>query len=149
LKQRLKIVFFLLLCICLVPAACGKKGPPFLPTGENLLRVEGLQADWENRVFHLNGTIVDAQGQAKDTSTITGCRVFHARYALDNPPCEGCPIDYKTFKEIKGQVINEGGFSCRVPGRQKKGIHFFKVRLIGRKGEIGPFSDRAKLMVDD
>ena len=81
-------------------------------------------------------------------SDIEGCRIYHAAYPLDNPPCEGCPIDYGEFQEITAEVTALGEFSCRAPGKKRKGIHFFKVRLIGQKGEVGPFSDRAKLVVD-
>jgi predicted small lipoprotein YifL len=148
LKQRQSIVFIILIAFFFVPVACGKKGPPFLPDKEFPFRVAPLKAECENGVIHLKGTVVDSQGRVMDMSDIKGCRIYHACYALDNPPCEGCPIDYGKFKEITAEVTTEGKFSCRAPGKKGKGIHFFKIRLIGQKGEIGPFSDRAKLEID-
>ena len=147
-KQSQGVVLILLLAVFFAPAACGKKDPPFLPARDMPFKVEKLKAACKNGVCHLKGTVVDSQGRVMDMSDIEGCRIYHACYALDNPPCEGCPIDYRKFKEITAEVTTEGEFSCRAPGKKGKGIHFFKIRLIGQKGEIGPFSDRAKLVID-
>ncbi len=146
-KQKQRIAFILLLAVFFVPAACGKKGPPFLSAGQSTLRVEQLKAEREGGFFHLKGTVVDSHKLAKDVSNVTGCRIYHACYPLDEPPCEGCPIEYGVLKEIKGEIITQGKFSCQVPLKEKAGIHFFKVRLIGRMGETGPYSDRAKLVI--
>jgi predicted small lipoprotein YifL len=148
-KHRQGIALILLLTVFFTAQACGKKAPPFLPKRETPFKVEQLKAECVDGVFHLTGAIVDSEGRAKEVSNITGCRVYHACYALDNPPCEGCPIDYGEFKEIKGDIITQGQLSCRVPLEKEKGIHFFKVCLIGQEGEIGPMSDSTKLIIED
>jgi len=149
LKQRRYIVLILLWAILLAPVACGKKGPPFLAKKVISKRVEQLNAEWRNGGVVLKGQIVEPKDQEKDGSNVTGCIVYHALFALEKPPCEGCPIEYRTYKNIEEEVIAREGFSCRVPEMKKRGIHFFKVRLIGQNGEIGPSSNRAKLIIDD
>ncbi len=148
-RQRQGIFFILLLTVFIIPAACGKKGPPFLPEMEIPYRVELLTAEWKHEAFLLKGAVDDTLGREKNVSNIAGCRVYHACYSLDDPPCEECPINYGPFKEIKGEVISQGEFSCRVLAKKKNGIHFFKVRLVGPKGETGPFSERAKVIIAD
>lgn len=147
-KQRQFIMLIFLLAVFFHSQACGKKGPPFLPTQEIPFKVEPLEAECENGIFLLKGAVVDSKGQVKEVSNVTGCRVYHACYPLDNPPCEDCPIDFGEFQEIKGELITQGEFSCQVPVKIKKGVHFFRVRLIGQKGEIGPFSERARLIIE-
>ncbi len=148
-KQARKIVFGLIWVIFFVLLACGKKGPPFIPEREITLLVEQLNAEWKEGAFYLTGTVVDVQDNAENATDITGCRVYHAWYPLHNPPCEGCPIDYGTFNEIRGEFITREGFSCKIKGTEKRGLHFFKVCLIDRKGESGPYSDEAKLIIED
>ena len=149
LTSRLDVVVILLLSILFVLTGCGKKGPPFLPEKDISLIVARLSADWKDGAFHFQGEIAGPQDEIDASSNIKGCRIFYAFYSVDSPPCEGCPIDYTVLKEIEGTVINEGQFLCNVSGEKKKGIYFFKVRLIGQEGETGPYSDRAKLVVDD
>jgi len=149
LKLKQGVVLGLLLSVFFMSAFCGKKGPPFLPEKEIPFRVEQLKAVCDRDVFYLKGTVFGPQGPVGDFSNITGCRIYHACYDLDNPPCEGCPIDYGPFKEIKGEIVAQGNFSCRVPIKKTKGIHFFKVCLMGPRGETGPFSDRAKLVIEN
>ncbi len=147
--SRQGVVVILLLSILFVLTGCGKKGPPFLPEKDISLRVARLSADWKDGTFHLQGDIVGSQDEMDASSDIKGCRIFYAFYSVDSPPCEGCPIDYTVLKEIEDNVINEGQFLCNVSGEKKKGIYFFKVFLIGKAGETGPYSDRAKLVIAD
>ncbi len=145
---KIKIVVIILLSILFAITGCGKKGPPFLPEKDISLRVARLSADWKDGTFHLQGGIAGSQDEMDASSNIKGCIIFYAFYPADSPPCEGCPIDYTVLKEIEDTVINEGQFLCNVPRERKKGIYFFKVRLIGREGETGPYSDSAKLVIE-
>ncbi len=144
---RLKAI--IILAVLLASVACGKKGPPFLPKPVISKRVEQLKAERENENAVLKGQIVEAKDQEKNTSYVVGCRVYHAFFTLENPPCQGCPIEYQAYNDIEEEVITEDEFSCMVRGIKKKGIHFFKVRLIGPQGEMGKFSNRAKLIIED
>ena len=136
---------FLVALMALLPN-CGKKGPPFLTKSKLSLRVDQLKGEWENGRVLLKGYV---RGENKVISSVTGCRVYHAWYPMDNPPCEGCPIEMAGFKEIKEKVVSGDRFNCEVPDVEKKGIHFFEVRLMGRDGAVGPPSDKVKLRIDD
>jgi predicted small lipoprotein YifL len=131
--------------VSLALMSCGKKGPPFLPKTDMPLKVEPLKGQWTNEAVLLQGNIPALKGQKKDKPGVTGCRVYHAWYSLKNPPCEGCPIDYPGFQEIRGEILAGEEFMCEVFVEKKEGIHFFEVRLIGPKGEVGPPSNRVKL----
>jgi len=148
LKQKQGIILILLLAILLAPIACGKKGPPFLPAKYFSLQVAQLSVEWKKGGFRLKGEIVRPKNEIENPTNIKGCRVFYACYPVDDPPCENCPIEYSLLKEIEGQVVSEGRFLCEVLVKKKNGIYFFTVQLIGQKGEIGPYSDRAKFVID-
>jgi len=144
-----KAIFLVVIAaMFLALSACGKKGPLFLSEKKIFSRIEPLQAEFENGGVELKGNIAPSQAREKDTSDIIGCRIYHTWYALDNPPCEGCPIEFPDHRDITGEVITDAGFSCEVPVKKRKGIHFFELRLLGPKGTTGPLSDRAKLIVD-
>ena len=125
--------------------ACGKKGPPFLPEKKIITKVDRLTGKWENGTIRLEGYI---EGDDKRRSDVTGCRVYHVWYSVDNPPCDGCPIDMADFRNIKEMEISGDRFTCEIPGVKKKGIWFFEVRLIGSHGAIGPSSDKVKLNIE-
>jgi hypothetical protein len=129
--------------------ACGRKGPPFLPAPGMPFRVQHLKGEWKDGTIVLWGQVVSAQGRGKEPSDITGCRIDFARYALKEPPCEGCPIAYADRREVKAEVVTREGFYCRVPGIKEKGIYFFKVSLIDRNGAVGSSSNRAKVIVEE
>ena len=75
--------------------ACGKKGLPFLPEKKLVTKVNRLTGKWENGKVRLEGYI---EGDDKRRSDVTGCRVYHVWYLMDNPPCEGCPIKMTGFR---------------------------------------------------
>ena len=128
--------------------SCGRKAPPFVPKDRVHLRVTQLKGEWEKGDVVLKGRVAVPQGREKDISKITGCRVYHARFSMGNPPCETCHIKYKTYTVIEGKVIQGDRFSSRLKKEKKKGIHFFEIRLIDRRGAPGPSSNRVKLTID-
>ncbi len=147
-RKRQWIVFILLWALLLIPAACGKKGPPFLPESNIPFRVEQLNAERENEIIILKGRIIDPGGKDTDIPGDLDCMVYYAGYSLKNPPCEGCPVHYRLFRgSSEKNIINEE-FICKISGKYGKGIHFFKVRLIDTNRAIGPFSDEAKLIIE-
>jgi predicted small lipoprotein YifL len=149
LRQRQYIVLILILAVVFITAGCGRKKPPFLPKKNIPIRVENLEAVWEDGFFHLRGTAVYPEGRKEKMPAVSGCRVYYAFYAQNSPPCEGCPIDFALLREVEGAVVTEKAFSCDVPMKKKKGIYFFKVCLTGQNKEKGPLSDRAKVTILD
>ena len=126
-------------------AGCGKKGPLSLPKVVMPFAVTQLTAELEDSTVFFRGKIVGQKGQEVSLQDIVGCRIYHTRYAADNPPCEACPIEYQLYKEIKGEVIEDENFFCRVACPKKEGLHFFRIRLIGPDNSVGPPSNMAKI----
>ena len=144
--KRKQVYLFFFLCVCfLILMACGKKGPPFLPESNVSLKVEQLKGTWKNGAVILTGSVPLPQGQKKGTADITGCIVHHSLYAFETPPCDGCPVEYRTKREIQAEVVKGDKFRCEIPEIKRGWIHFFKVCLISRKGGTGPSSNRVKL----
>ncbi|MCP4680990.1 MAG: hypothetical protein GY864_01490 [Desulfobacterales bacterium] len=147
-RKRQWLVFILLWALLLTLATCGKKGPPFLRESNISLRVGQLNAEVKDGVIILKGNIIDLSGKDKDTSGDLEGQVYYAGYSLGNPPCEGCPIQFRPLRGTSEETIKNGNFACRISGKKRRGIHFFKVRLIDGKGAVGPFSDGIKLIID-
>mgnify|MGYP007123691067 CR=1 FL=1 len=121
---------------------CGKKGPPFLTAYPAPPRVDTLKVTWKEGIVVLEGTV---KGEVQDKEQITGCRVFSVWYAIDNAPCETCPVEMKGFQEIQGKVVDGTTFRCEIEKEKRTGIVYFQVRLLGRGGAVGPPSDRVKI----
>lgn len=141
------VIVWMLGFVLMSGLSCGKKGPPTLPAGKLDVLVKSLKAEWRDNGFTLKGVLVHRKGKAIDKPEIVGAEVYHACYALENPPCETCPIDYRRAQKIPDVMDAQGRFACRLPADGKQGIHFLKVRLVGRSGAFGPFSEPTKVMI--
>jgi len=138
---HLFLVFLLILF-----AGCGRKTDPFLSVQKKVtVQVDQLRGTWMKQSLVLKGLV---QGDKTSWSLITGCRVYYVWYPLDQPPCEGCPIDMASFRDITDQIINDGQFECRLPAFRQKGICFVMVRIMEKEGLLGPESNRIKLISD-
>ena len=125
---------------------CGRKGPPFISEQKDLtVRVDQLEGAWKDKSLELKGLV---QGDDTSLVLITGCRVYYVWYSLDRPPCEGCPIEMKNFRDITDQIISDEQFECRLPAFKQKGICFIMVRIMEKGGHLGPASSRIKLISD-
>ncbi len=147
----MKRIWTVALVLLLVPPlfpGCGKKGPPTLPRPDFTAGIEGLAGRWEGHYVVLEGglTGVSAPG---DPDRVQGARVYYGAYDPSAPPCEGCPVRYHGYHEFGPEVLEGGGFRCRVPGKRRENLYFFKVHLLGPEGEIGPPSDRARVSSGD
>jgi hypothetical protein len=136
----------ILAVILMLFSGCGVKGAPFLTEQKVLtFKVDQLEGAWDDKSLVLKGLV---QGDNDSLSLITGCRVHYVWYSLDQPPCEGCPIEMKNFRDITGQIISDGQFSCELPAFKQKGICFVMVRLMEEESRLGPSSGRIKLISD-
>jgi len=134
----------IVLALLVAAAGCGKKGPPFLPGKSFDVQVSALKAQWDGSYFLLSGRISDTE---KAKETVSGCRVYFGRYPLENPPCETCPVEFHGYHGFGPEVIQEDGFFCRVPGKMKGEVYFFKVNLISTEGTLGPASNQVRIQV--
>ncbi len=148
-KRKKIFLIVILVVIFLALPACGKKGPPILSGRHISLKVEELKGEWKRGAVVLNGRVPPLENTQKSGQVVTGCRVYHVWYSPANPPCEGCPIDFRNYREVKGELLKRGNFSCEVITKKRKGVHFFEVRLLGQGGAVGPASNRVKLIIED
>ena len=146
-RRPSSVVCLLLLAFNLmIFSGCGRKAPPFLPQEKDFgVRVDQLEGAWEDGSVILKGVI---KGDDETSSLITGCRVYYVWYPLDAPPCEGCPIEMKNFRDITSRIINDHQFECPLPAFKQKGVCFIMVRIMAKEGRLGPVSDRIKLISD-
>jgi predicted small lipoprotein YifL len=135
------LAFLSALGILMVTLGCGKKGDPFLPQKEVFAKVTDLRGEREKGNILLRGEISAAK-------EVEGARVYYAQYPLENPPCEGCPIEYLDHQSFGAEVFTEGGFLCKVPIKVRGQVYFFRVNLIGPDGEMGPPSETVKVVVE-
>ena len=135
------LAFFMVFSI-----GCGRKGPPFIPEQTPFgASVHQLQGNWKDKSLALEGLV---QGDDASLSRATGCRVYYVWYPPEAPPCEGCPIEMKSYRDVTDDIISDGKFECLVPVFREKGICFVMVRLMEKEGRLGPESNRIKLISD-
>jgi hypothetical protein len=132
---------FLFVLFCLVLISCGKKGDPFLPVVERDVRITLLKGEWNGEYLDLTGRI---HGIMKEGASI---RAYYAAYPLDQPPCEGCPVEYQGFQSFGRHVVSESGFSCRMTEIQPGNLYFFEAMIIGPGDSPGPPSNRVRVTV--
>ena len=141
---------FLLLCFFLtMHLACGKKAPPFLSKGQCLLQLTTLNGTFKDGDVELSGKLQALDGKKFNANNIHGCRIYHALYSFKNPPCEGCPIDYHHYTDVKGDLISKNIFLCKFKNIDKQGLHFFKLHLMDNLGHMGPPSPQLKLLKNE
>jgi predicted small lipoprotein YifL len=146
--NRIPAILLLSLLLAVLSAlfpACGKKGPPFLPEKKLAARVDGLTGTWVDGRIRLEGTLESADKGAD----IAGCKIYHAWYPQDRPPCEGCPIEMMAFTDTVETTISGNRFICDISIPEKKGIWFFEVRLIGSRDAVGPPSERIRVQIEN
>jgi hypothetical protein len=146
-SRLLSVVCHLFLVFLLIfLAGCGRKSDPFLSVQKNVtIGVDQLRGAWMEQSLVLKGLV---RGDKTSRSLITGCRVYYVWYSLDQPPCEGCPIDMASFRDITDQIIKNDQLECRLPAFKQKGICFVMVRIMEKGGLLGPESNRIKLISD-
>jgi hypothetical protein len=131
--------------LLLAPTSCGRKAKPFLSQKSTNATVLDLKGAWQAGYVELRGTVSDSLSSG---SALTGARVHYAVYPANDPPCDGCPIEFEGFHTYGSEVIQEGRFYCKIPGALKGNVYYFEVRLLGEKGSLGPLSNRAKVVVE-
>ncbi len=148
-KLERVLILFVFGMIFLALLACGMKGPPFLPERSMPFKVKQMTSEWKDEVVYLKGRVTPSNDDDGNAPDALGCTVYHAQYDLETPPCEGCPVEYGIFEEIRADVIKEGKFHCQFPRMKTKGIHFFRVRLLGPKETLGPSSNGVRILIID
>ncbi len=139
----------LLLTTLVTVTSCGRKGPPFISQKDFKWGVVHLTGEGIGGQFHLTGDLQGPGNLKEARALIKGCRIYYAEYPGDNPPCPDCPIEYQGYYGFGHEVVTEKGFSCKVPGKRKGRIYFFKVYLFGPEGSTGPPSNSLQIALTD
>lgn len=134
----------LLLGSLLITPACGKKAPPYLPKKPFTAGIVDLKGKRSGEDIVLEGKIGGVSEAGKEKQ-IAGLRVYMAQYPLEDPPCADCPIDYKNYKDLGPEVIKGEGFEYRLKDTSKDRIYFFRMRIIGSEGALGPPSNQVEI----
>jgi hypothetical protein len=134
-KVRFYPLIFLLAGIAVCSVACGKKAPPIPRSPSFTAAVRNLTAGVEKGRVVLKG---ETCGKSHDLKMVSGCLVETAWYGPEEKPCQGCPLDYRAEENVRDVVAGPDGFSCSVPWNGEKGIHYFRIRLMGPGGKSGP-----------
>ena len=139
----------ILLCfsgILFSAANCGKKAPPALPIRQVLPGISDVRGEWKKGAIILKGNIGPFKGSEQSREQINGVRVYYGSYPIEDPPCEGCPVEYQGCLEFGPEVIKEGAFTCKAPAEERGRIYFFEINLIG-PGAVGKTSERLRIVV--
>jgi hypothetical protein len=128
-------------------SACGKKAPPFLAQEQVEARVVDLSGEQTERGILLRGMIRGVR-DPNEIRELEGARVLYAGYPIEDPPCEDCPIEYRTYQDLGREAFTAGGFQGELAVQPDLQIYFLKVILIGKGGALGPASARTKVVLD-
>jgi hypothetical protein len=142
-RQAFGALAVLLVLSLLTAPACGKKAPPRVPKKSFEPAVLDLRGGWADGYVELSGRI----SHPELLEEITGCRVFYAEFPPGQTPCDTCPIEFKGYQGFGPEVIVDGGFLCKVPGKERGLVSFFQVRLAGPEGILGPPSRTVRVDV--
>lgn len=138
-------IIFLSAAIFFCFFGCGKKGDPFLPQNRIYTRVVDLKGTWTGKDVLLEGRIKGREDGAPEP--IVGVRVSKAQFALDNPPCENCPIPFGDDQDFGLEVIEGQKFSTAIPIQDWGKLYYFRVRILGPNATPGPPSWEARVVV--
>lgn len=135
-----------LLSVLFLTGACGKKAPPFLPRHPFTVRIEGLGCERAEQGVLLTGKIVGPQAQLKRLARV---RIEHAYYPPGTSPCEGCPLDWTFLTEARVASTLGGERWCfAVPEAFQAGLHYFRVRAVSQRGEMGLPSEASRCVME-
>jgi len=140
-----RAVLVMVLVFGLLFAGCGKKGDPFVPAREPENRVTGLDVAWNGVDVLLSGR-VEKPAKMQEGESL---RVYYAAYPLDEPPCEGCPIEFQGYHAFGREAVSGDAFSCSVPEIRRGSVYFFEARVMSPEGSPGPPSNRVSIEVPE
>ena len=142
------LVFLSILVVFLAIAACGMKGPPFFSQSTFSTGVNNLTGEWDKGEILLKGSILPPLESGETADLVKGARIYYAQYSPEEAPCAECPVAFHGYDTLDQEVIIEGDFLCRMPGKDQGKVYFFKVHLIGAEGAMGPPSNTVKIVVE-
>ena len=94
-------------CIFMLLVACGVKGPPVPPDYTPPAAVKDLKYSVDdNGIVSLTWSLPESD--SKKTGQPESARMFKAQESLEEPVCEGCPLNFRLIKVLsleKGNLV--------------------------------------------
>lgn len=133
--------------LCLVlPAGCGKKGPPKLPDATPPSSVNSLAVTLEGGDVVLRWTAAVAK---KEDHATEGYLIYRSAEPMSEEACEGCPVLFQRAAKIpltemvsaSNEMVYREAF---LPATRYR----FKVVPYDAQGQLGPNSNIVRIVTD-
>ena len=128
--------------------ACGKKADPFIPKKRVTLIPTSIKARYLDGKMLFEGRLSEIKGDTKVRPGKVLLRVEYNEYPEGKLPCDTCPIDFRAYETIVGQVSRDKTFVARWPMPHGKGTYVVRLRIVSKAGGLGPPSDNIYLSLN-
>ena len=133
--------------LCLVlPAACGKKGPPKLPDVTPPSSVTNLAVTLEGGDVVLRWTAAVAK---KEDPATEGYLVYRSAEPMSEEACEGCPVLFQRAAKIPlAEALSAANEMLYREAFLPATRYRFKVVPYDAQGRLGPNSNIVRIVTD-
>jgi len=133
--------------VALTLFGCGKKSDPFIPKKQVSQVLRSVKAQYLGGRVVFEGKFVEARAGSAIQSGKIRLRVEYNQYSNGKVPCDTCPIDFKEHDMIQGKVSQDGKFTADWLPPESKGLYVLRLRVVGKDGDLGPLSERIRVVV--
>lgn len=92
--------FFLVACIPLALAACGKKGPLVPPEAFVPAPIDSLKVEQKEDRFFVSWMPPTVEGSGKPLNDLAGFKIYRREVLPPSEDCEECPTAYHLMKDV-------------------------------------------------
>ncbi len=133
--------------LCLVlPAGCGKKGPPKLPDVTPPSSVNNLAATLEGGDVVLRWTAAAAK---KEDQATEGYLIYRSAEPVSEEACEGCPVLFQRAAKIPlAEAVAASNAMVYREALLPATRYRFKVVPYDTQGQLGPNSNIVRIVTD-
>jgi hypothetical protein len=131
-------VVMIAVCLCaLALGACGRKAPPVPPRRPPLPQPTALEGTRDGDTVRLTWQ------QGRHGQGVVRYAVMRARWPVEEPPCDGCPLIFEEVGSVTVEpAMEEIEFEEPVAADM---VYSYKVVPVGSSGERGTASNRIVL----
>ena len=138
---------FVAVVLCLVlPAGCGKKGPPKLPDVTPPSSVTNLAVALEGGDVVLRWTAAVAK---KEDHATEGYLIYRSAEPMSEEACEGCPVLFQRVAKIPlAEAVSPSNAMVYREALLPATRYRFKVVPYDAQGQLGPNSNIVRIATD-